>query len=61
VSYSGLVFDLAIGVGMGTVVRVAGLMELGVDRKSGLCTKFDMNTGSVRAFDTGIGMLELLL
>jgi hypothetical protein len=60
-SYSGLEFDIAIGVGMGTAVRIAGLMELGVGQKSGLCTEFDKSTGSVRAFDTGIGMLELLL
>jgi hypothetical protein len=54
-SYSGLEFGIAIGGCTGAVARVAGMME------PGLGTEVDMSTGLIRGFDTGIGMLGLLL
>jgi hypothetical protein len=33
---------------------------LGLRRRSGLCTEFDMSTELIRGFGMGIGMLELL-
>ena len=52
---SGLEFGAAMGGCTGVVVRVVGMMELG------LGTWVDMSTGLIRGFDTGIGMLGLLL
>ncbi len=45
---------------MAAAVRVAGLTELGVGRKSGLCMELDMSRGLRRGVGMGIGMLELL-
>ena len=59
-SSCGLEFDIAIGICTTVVVRVAGLAELGLGRRSGLCTEFDMSTGLMQGVDTGIGMLGLL-
>ena len=57
-SYCGLEFDIAIGACTGTLVRVAELTEIGMGRKSGLYTEFDMRTAL--GFGRDIGMLGLL-
>ena len=48
-------FGIALDDCTDAVVRVAGLM------KAGLSAEVGMRTGLTEGFDTGIGMLELLL
>ena len=59
-SYGCIEFDIAIGVRTVAAVRVAGLTELGVGLKSGLCMELDMCTGLLWGVGMGIGMLGLL-